>query len=117
MQNINYLLIFILVSYHVVLLIIISSFSVLSRCGIHSLPSILVMNRTSMVKYHGSKTLLSLVRFYERNTGNFLLYFTLFNKDVEDDLFAGTCVRARSSSFSLIKLKIVLLDSTIEGTL
>ncbi|XP_056171112.1 5'-adenylylsulfate reductase-like 5 isoform X1 [Syzygium oleosum] len=43
--------------------------SVLSRYGIHTLPSILVMNRTSMVKYHGSKTLLSLVRFYERNTG------------------------------------------------
>ncbi|XP_010036228.1 5'-adenylylsulfate reductase-like 5 [Eucalyptus grandis] len=43
--------------------------SVLSRYGIHSVPSILVINQTSMVKYHGPKTLLSLVRFYERNTG------------------------------------------------
>ncbi|KAF8007343.1 hypothetical protein BT93_K1370 [Corymbia citriodora subsp. variegata] len=43
--------------------------SVLARYEICSLPSILVVNQTSMVKHHGSKTLLSLVQFYERNTG------------------------------------------------
>ncbi|PKI77364.1 5'-adenylylsulfate reductase-like 7 [Punica granatum] len=43
--------------------------SVFSRYGIRSLPSILLVNQTSRMRYHGPKTLLSLVQFYEKNTG------------------------------------------------
>lgn len=43
--------------------------SVFSRYGIHSLPSILVVNQTSRVRYRGPKDLLSLVQFYEKTTG------------------------------------------------
>ncbi|KAF5725724.1 5'-adenylylsulfate reductase-like 7 [Tripterygium wilfordii] len=43
--------------------------SIFSRYGIHSLPAILLVNQTSKIRYHGSKNLLSLVKFYERTTG------------------------------------------------
>ncbi|KAE8660023.1 5'-adenylylsulfate reductase-like 5 [Hibiscus syriacus] len=43
--------------------------SVFSKYGIHSLPSILIVNQTSRVLYHGSKDLPSIVQFYEKTTG------------------------------------------------
>ncbi|XP_057486788.1 5'-adenylylsulfate reductase-like 5 [Actinidia eriantha] len=43
--------------------------SVLSRYGIHSLPSILIVNQTTRVRYNGPKDLSSFVRFYKRTTG------------------------------------------------
>ncbi|KAF2288195.1 hypothetical protein GH714_004926 [Hevea brasiliensis] len=43
--------------------------SVFSRYGIHSLPSLLMVNQTSKVQYHGPKNLQSLVQFYEKTTG------------------------------------------------
>ncbi|XP_062113380.1 5'-adenylylsulfate reductase-like 5 [Humulus lupulus] len=43
--------------------------SVFSRYGIHSLPSILLVNQKSRVRYHGPKDLSSLVQFYEKTTG------------------------------------------------
>ncbi|PQP98092.1 5-adenylylsulfate reductase-like 5 [Prunus yedoensis var. nudiflora] len=43
--------------------------SVFSRYGIHSLPSILIVNQTSRVRYHGQKDLYSLVQFYQTITG------------------------------------------------
>ncbi|CAN8260529.1 unnamed protein product [Cochlearia groenlandica] len=43
--------------------------SVFSRYGIRSLPSILMVNQTSKVRYHGRKDLTSLIEFYEEATG------------------------------------------------
>ncbi|CAG7878455.1 hypothetical protein BRARA_E03489 [Brassica rapa] len=43
--------------------------SVFSRYGIHSLPSILIVNQTSKARYHGQKDLTSLIEFYEESTG------------------------------------------------
>ncbi|KAK6945432.1 hypothetical protein RJ641_026534 [Dillenia turbinata] len=43
--------------------------SVFSRYGVHSLPSILILNQKLRVKYHGPKDLPSLVKFYEKTTG------------------------------------------------
>ncbi|XVF42559.1 hypothetical protein PTKIN_Ptkin01aG0373100 [Pterospermum kingtungense] len=43
--------------------------SIFSRYGIHSLPSILIMNQTSRIRYRGPKELPSIVQFYERTTG------------------------------------------------
>ncbi|XVF06598.1 hypothetical protein REPUB_Repub06bG0062900 [Reevesia pubescens] len=43
--------------------------SIFSRYGIHSLPSILIVNQTSRVRYHGPKDLPSIVQFYEKTTG------------------------------------------------
>ncbi|XP_052196062.1 5'-adenylylsulfate reductase-like 5 isoform X2 [Diospyros lotus] len=42
--------------------------SVLSRYGIHSLPSILIVNGETRIRYHGSKDLCSIVHFYNRAT-------------------------------------------------
>ncbi|KAH0944199.1 hypothetical protein HID58_003836 [Brassica napus] len=42
---------------------------VLTRYGIHSLPSILMVNQTSKARYHGRKDLTSLIEFYEESTG------------------------------------------------
>ncbi|XP_044499687.1 5'-adenylylsulfate reductase-like 7 [Mangifera indica] len=42
--------------------------SVFSRYGIHSLPSILLVNQTSRLQYHGPKDLHSLVHFYQKTT-------------------------------------------------
>ena len=33
------------------------------------MPAIFLVNQTSIIRYHGPKDLLSLVQFYERNTG------------------------------------------------
>ncbi|XP_058187363.1 5'-adenylylsulfate reductase-like 5 isoform X2 [Rhododendron vialii] len=43
--------------------------SVLSRYGIHSVPSILVVNRMVKTQYYGSKNLSSFVQFYKGTTG------------------------------------------------
>ncbi|CAD5321996.1 unnamed protein product [Arabidopsis thaliana] len=43
--------------------------SVFSRYGIHSLPSILMVNQTLNARYHGRKDLISLIEFYEEATG------------------------------------------------
>ncbi|CAN6895490.1 unnamed protein product [Brassica oleracea] len=43
--------------------------SVFSRYGIHSLPSILIVNQTSKAHYRGQKDLTSLIEFYEESTG------------------------------------------------
>ncbi|CAA2992300.1 5'-adenylylsulfate reductase-like 5 [Olea europaea var. sylvestris] len=43
--------------------------SVFSRYGIHSVPSLLIVNQTARMKYHGHKDLHSLVNFYKRTTG------------------------------------------------
>ncbi|KAJ4873699.1 5'-adenylylsulfate reductase-like 5 [Raphanus sativus] len=43
--------------------------SVFSRYGIHSLPSILMVNQSSKARYHGRKDLTSLIEFYEESTG------------------------------------------------
>ncbi|KAG7580573.1 Thioredoxin-like superfamily [Arabidopsis suecica] len=43
--------------------------SVFSRYGIHSLPSILMVNQTLKARYHGRKDLTSLIEFYEEATG------------------------------------------------
>ena len=47
--------------------------SICSRYGIHSLPSIIMVNRTSRVRYRGPKNLISLVQFYKKTTGAILL--------------------------------------------
>ncbi|CAN6719910.1 unnamed protein product [Malus baccata var. baccata] len=43
--------------------------SVFSRYGIHSFPSILIVNQTSRVRYHGPKSLSLLAQFYQKTTG------------------------------------------------
>ncbi|KAF8054046.1 hypothetical protein N665_1354s0007 [Sinapis alba] len=43
--------------------------SVFSRYGIHSLPSILMINQTLKARYNGRKDLTSLIEFYEESTG------------------------------------------------
>lgn len=43
--------------------------SVFSRYGIHSVPSILMVNQTSRVRYYGPKDLPSLLQFYDKTTG------------------------------------------------
>ncbi|CAJ1953359.1 unnamed protein product [Sphenostylis stenocarpa] len=44
--------------------------SLFSRYGIHNLPAILLVNQTSMLRYHGPNNhLLSISEYYERNTG------------------------------------------------
>ncbi|KAL4351211.1 hypothetical protein GQ457_06G017290 [Hibiscus cannabinus] len=43
--------------------------SIFSKYGIHSLPSILMVNQTSRVRYRGSKDISSIIQFYEKTTG------------------------------------------------
>ncbi|PIN00850.1 Thioredoxin [Handroanthus impetiginosus] len=43
--------------------------SVFSRYGIHSVPSLLIVNQTTRMRYHGEKDLQSLINFYRRTTG------------------------------------------------
>ncbi|KAG6595500.1 5'-adenylylsulfate reductase-like 5, partial [Cucurbita argyrosperma subsp. sororia] len=43
--------------------------NVLSKYGVHSFPTLLLVNRSSWVRYRGPKDILSLVRFYNRVTG------------------------------------------------
>ncbi|GMP28963.1 hypothetical protein CsSME_00004282 [Camellia sinensis var. sinensis] len=49
--------------------VIIEQSSAMPRYGIHSLPSILMVNRTTRVRHHGPKDLCSFVHFYKRTTG------------------------------------------------
>ncbi|XP_047937662.1 5'-adenylylsulfate reductase-like 5 [Salvia hispanica] len=42
---------------------------VFSRHGIHSVPSLLIVNKTTRVRYHGRKDLHSVVNFYKKTTG------------------------------------------------
>ena len=42
---------------------------VFSRYGIHSLPSILMVNQTLKMRYIGAKDLASLIQFYQHTTG------------------------------------------------
>lgn len=43
--------------------------SVFSRYGVHSVPSLLIVNQNIRWKYHGQRDLTSLVNFYKRATG------------------------------------------------
>ncbi|XP_047334723.1 5'-adenylylsulfate reductase-like 5 [Impatiens glandulifera] len=43
--------------------------SLFSRYGVHSLPSIIILNGTAQVRHHEQKDLPSLVRFYKKTTG------------------------------------------------
>ncbi|KAK6147931.1 hypothetical protein DH2020_018843 [Rehmannia glutinosa] len=43
--------------------------SVFSRYGIHSVPSLLIVNQTVRMRYYGGKDLQSLINFYKRTTG------------------------------------------------
>lgn len=43
--------------------------SILSRYGIHSFPTILIVKQTSKLRFHGTKDLHSLSRFYRKTTG------------------------------------------------
>ncbi|XP_073057023.1 5'-adenylylsulfate reductase-like 5 [Primulina eburnea] len=43
--------------------------SVFSRYGVHSVPSLLIVNQNVRWKYHGRRDLTSLVNFYKRATG------------------------------------------------
>ncbi|EPS59781.1 5'-adenylylsulfate reductase-like 7, partial [Genlisea aurea] len=43
--------------------------SIFSIYGVHSVPSLLIVNQTMKIRYHGRKDLDSLVKFYKRNTG------------------------------------------------
>ncbi|KAL1565712.1 5-adenylylsulfate reductase-like, variant 2 [Salvia divinorum] len=43
--------------------------SVFSRYGIHSVPSLLIVNQTTRIRHHGSKDLQSLLSFYKITTG------------------------------------------------
>lgn len=64
--------------------------SVFSRHGIHSVPSILIVNGTTRVQYHGPKTLHSLSDFYQRTTGlEPMVYLT------EDQVVASSENRGR----------------------
>ncbi|XP_077213440.1 5'-adenylylsulfate reductase-like 7 [Tasmannia lanceolata] len=50
---------------------------IFSKYGVHSLPSIMIANRTSRVHHHGSKDLSSLIHFYKKVTGfDPVQYFT-----------------------------------------
>ncbi|XP_076886958.1 5'-adenylylsulfate reductase-like 7 [Bidens hawaiensis] len=42
---------------------------VFSRYGIHGVPSILIANRRTRIRFHGPKNLYSLVHFYKQTTG------------------------------------------------
>lgn len=61
--------------------------SIFSRYGIHSLPSIMMVNQTSKVQYHGVKNLQSLVQFYEKTTG--LKPVQYFAEDEQTGLDSG----------------------------
>ncbi|KAK4492215.1 hypothetical protein RD792_003015, partial [Penstemon davidsonii] len=43
--------------------------SIFSRYGIHSVPSLLMVNQTTIMRYYGRKDLQFLVNFYKRTTG------------------------------------------------
>lgn len=45
------------------------SCSILSKYGVHGFPTLFILNSTMRVRYHGSRTLASLVGFYNDVTG------------------------------------------------
>ncbi|OMO55274.1 Thioredoxin-like protein [Corchorus olitorius] len=54
--------------------------SMFSRYGIHSVPSILIVNETSRVRYRGSRDLMSIVQFYEKTTGSEAVQYVAENE-------------------------------------
>lgn len=52
--------------------------SILSRYGIHSVPSLLIVNQTTRIRHRGSEDLQSLVTFYKRTTGSTSKIFVFF---------------------------------------
>ncbi|XP_059647328.1 5'-adenylylsulfate reductase-like 5 isoform X2 [Cornus florida] len=56
--------------------------SVISRYGIHGLPTILIVNQTSRTRFCGSKDLRSLVKFYEKTTGFWVSFVSHFNMEM-----------------------------------
>lgn len=44
--------------------------SILSRYGVHGFPTLFLLNSTMRVRYHGARTINSLVAFYNDVTGN-----------------------------------------------
>ncbi|KAG6411872.1 hypothetical protein SASPL_124525 [Salvia splendens] len=49
--------------------VMIEQSSAMPRYGIHSVPSLLIVNQTTRIRHHGSKDLQSLVSFYKITTG------------------------------------------------
>ncbi|KAL8201642.1 hypothetical protein R6Q57_010789 [Mikania cordata] len=74
--------------------------SVFSRHGIHSVPSILIANRTARVHYHGPKDLHSLLDFYQLTTG--LAHEANF---IEEDELESLSEKSPRALGSLINLK------------
>jgi len=54
------------------------SCSILSKYGVHGFPTLFILNSTMRVRYHGSRTLASLIGFYNDVTGeaHFFFFFT-----------------------------------------
>ncbi|KAK9062464.1 hypothetical protein SSX86_019650 [Deinandra increscens subsp. villosa] len=69
--------------------------SIFSRHGIHSVPSILIANRTSRIQYHGPKDLHSLLDFYQSTTG--LAHEVNFTEEDELESLSENSPRALGS--------------------
>ncbi|KAK4783728.1 hypothetical protein SAY86_018096 [Trapa natans] len=78
--------------------------SIFSRYGIHSVPSILWVNETSSIRYHGEKDLVSLVEFYKRVTGLEPVH------DMEEDVLMR---QDRSSQKGMLKREPFLMLSIL----
>jgi hypothetical protein len=52
--------------------------SLFSRYGVRGFPAILLVNETTMVRYRGSKDLISLVDFYKETTGTTVTHHRFF---------------------------------------
>lgn len=52
------------------------SCSILSKYGVHGFPTLFILNSTMRVRYHGSRTLASLIGFYNDVTGEAHYFFT-----------------------------------------
>ncbi|XP_028780157.1 5'-adenylylsulfate reductase-like 7 [Neltuma alba] len=79
--------------------------SLFSRYGIHSFPAILLVNQTSRLRYRGPKDLLSLIQFYERNTGiGSIQYFA-------DDQWQSSRSGRKSTMKSLTSLSLEEITS------
>ncbi|KAJ0966283.1 hypothetical protein J5N97_027421 [Dioscorea zingiberensis] len=71
---------------------------VFSRYGVHSIPSILLANRTRTIHFHGSKDLSSLVHFYKEITG--LDPVTYFAVDEQSEPVKSKPFRLRDGSLN-----------------
>uniref|UniRef100_A0A1J3HHF8 5'-adenylylsulfate reductase-like 5 n=1 Tax=Noccaea caerulescens TaxID=107243 RepID=A0A1J3HHF8_NOCCA len=99
--------------------------SVFSRYGIHSLPSILIVNQTSKTRYHGQKDVTSLIEFYEEATGLQPVQYVAeaeptTSLDAEDGnlitwLRNGTCIGEvfRRDPFLVLSLLFICLQMAI----